>query len=123
MQHEDLHLAAVEGRERLADEIAEELYGTLLGRHLAQQAVLHCGNKLQDDVLLQVEARLVEGVGQHRQHILQQGEVILLEEGGVDLRRPREQPLQEQRKDLQATAGHLRLPMLQRPDQGVDIQL
>mmetsp|Transcript_1208 Transcript_1208/g.3673 ORF Transcript_1208/g.3673 Transcript_1208/m.3673 type:complete len:517 (+) Transcript_1208:387-1937(+) len=123
MQHEDLSLAAVQCAPGLPYHVEEELHDTLLRSNLVQQTAFHGVHQLQKDVLLELETRLVEGVCENAEHVLQEREVVLLEERHIHLWRAREQPLQELREDLQATVCHLRLLVLQGPDQRVHIEL
>mmetsp|Transcript_72579 Transcript_72579/g.170084 ORF Transcript_72579/g.170084 Transcript_72579/m.170084 type:complete len:208 (-) Transcript_72579:177-800(-) len=120
VQDKDFRLALVECWEGLANELEKELHDTLLWCRIAQHLTLCSHNQLQQDVLLQLEATLVEGVGEHADHILQNQKVVLLEERHVDRARAREETLQELGENLQAAVGYLWLLVLHGPDQGVN---
>mmetsp|Transcript_84517 Transcript_84517/g.196514 ORF Transcript_84517/g.196514 Transcript_84517/m.196514 type:complete len:274 (-) Transcript_84517:2386-3207(-) len=79
-------------------------------------------HELQEDVLLELETGLMEGVREDTEHVLQEGKIVLFEEGNVHLWRPREQALQELRQDLETTVRNLRLLMLHGPYQRIHVQ-
>mmetsp|Transcript_52155 Transcript_52155/g.124266 ORF Transcript_52155/g.124266 Transcript_52155/m.124266 type:complete len:245 (+) Transcript_52155:410-1144(+) len=100
-----------------------ELHTSLFSHSLLEEISLCDTDELHHDLYLQLETGLVHGVCQHRQNILQQGEVVLREEANVHLRGTTKQLVNELRQDLQAHVGHLRLLVLHRPYERVDIQL
>ena len=68
---------------------------------------------MREDHRLQLEARLVQGVGEHGEHVLQQAEVVGLVEGVEHLRRLH--VLQQLEQRVEARLGHVALGVLERP--------